>query len=70
MWNSQRTLDADAIAVIRMMYAGRCSAEEAAAASGLTLSEIRVILASCPQARLQEVEHTPSMPFGRALRRR
>ena len=68
MWNSQRTLDADAIAAIRMMLAGRFSAEEAAAASGLTVAEIRVILAACPQTRLQEVEHTPSIRSRRALR--
>ena len=70
MWNSQHSLDADAIAAIRMLLAGRSTAEQAAAASGLTLADIRVILASCPQTRLQEVEHTPSMRFGRALRKR
>lgn len=70
MWKSQHSLDADAIAAIRMLLAGRSTVEQAAAASGLTLAEIGVILGSCPQARLQEVEHTPSMRFGRALRKR
>jgi hypothetical protein len=68
MWNSQHTLDADAVAAIRLVLAGRASAEQAAAASGLTLADIRVILGSCPQPRLQEVEHTPPR-FRRGLRR-
>lgn len=58
MWNSQRPFDADTIFAIRMVLTGQASAEQAAAASGLTVANIHAIVAACPQARLQEVEST------------
>ena len=65
MWNSPHVLHAEAIDAIRMVLTGRATTEEAAAASGLTVADIRAILAACPQARLQEFEPTASMHFSR-----
>lgn len=70
MWNSPHALRADAIHAIRMVLTGQATTEQAAAASGLSVAEIRAILAASPQARLQEFEPTPPMRFGRATRQR
>jgi hypothetical protein len=58
MWNTQHTFNADLGYAMRMVVTGHATPEQAAAACGVSVDDIRAMLAACPQLQLQEVERS------------
>ena len=58
MWDRQNTFDADLGFAARLVLTGHATPEQAAALCGLPLADLQALLASAPQARLQELDRS------------
>ena len=54
MWHNANSCDPELAYLIRMVLRGQTTPEQAAAALGINVEDLRTFLSACPQPRLEE----------------